>query len=127
MKNTWKFTQTLFDAQTFLANTGNHYRVVAQQPYLDRKGTAGCKGTVLTLTILEDSTDYGADKETGVKRDNNQFENFDVTILNGQIHQDLVKGDFISLEGYDQENSYVVGFDLILRFKGFRKENKKNA
>lgn len=128
MKNTFRFTKTIFMYELFALVTGNEYRVVSQAPYLDKKGTCGCQGTTLTLMILHDSMDYGVDKNTGAKRDNNIFETFDVTILNGQTHLDLQKGDLIALKDYDPDHSYVMNFDLILRYKGYTKlEDKKKA
>lgn len=125
IKNIGKYTQTIFKADVFAKATGNHYRVVSQAPYLDKKGKAGIQGTMLTLMVIEDSMDYGVDKNTGLPRDNNVMETFDVTILNGQTHLDLKKGDEIALKDYDPEHSYVMDYSLILRYKGYTKIEKK--
>lgn len=121
MKNMFIFTKTLFNADAFLEATDNKYRFVAQKPYYDKSGKTGIQGTTLTLSILVDHADYGVDKNTGEQRDNNQYENFDVTILNGQTHLDLKKGDIVALKDYDSEHSHVVNFDIIMRFKGYEK------
>ena len=121
MKNAFRFTKTVILADVFLKNTGNRYMVVAQAPYLDEKGKIGSVGTILTLMIQEDSTDYGIDKNTQRARDNNVYETFDVTILNGRTHLDVQKGDFVGLDGFDEDHSYFIDNNLILRFKGCHK------
>lgn len=126
IKNIYKFTKNTFLAKEFLEATGNAYRVVSQAPYMDKKGNVGTRGTTLTLMILQDSTDYGVDKNTGEQRDNNVFETFDVTILNGETHLDLKKGDNIALKDFDPDHSYVMDYSLILRFKGYVKLEGKN-
>lgn len=126
MKNIYLLVKKTFDVDTFLKATRNKYRVVSQTPYMDKKGTAGTRGTTLTLMILEDSLDYGVDKNTGLPRDNNVYETFDVTILNGQTHADLKKGDLVALVDYDPDHSYVMDYSVILRFKGYTKLEDKN-
>lgn len=120
MFNSMSYTKTFFDANKFLANTKNKYRVVGQKPYLDKSGKAGKQGVTLTLQIVEDVGDYGLDKE-GNKRPTNLFENFEATILNGQTKMDLNKGDYVSLGEFDQEHSYVINYDVILRFRSCKK------
>ena len=127
MKNIWKFTETVIRIDEFLKNTGNKYRLVNQKPYLDNSGKAGNVGTTLTLMILEDSTDYGIDQNTGNPRENNVYENFEVTILDGvTYHADLKKGDLVSLSGFIPELSFAIGFDWILRFKNIQKGMMEN-
>lgn len=128
MKNINKFVKTVIDMDTFLKNTGNKYKVVSQNPFMDNSGKAGSKGTTFTLLILEDSTDYGIDKRTGIQKDNNVFETFDVTILDGTTrHITLKKGDLVSLEGFIPELSYAIDFNLILRFRTIRKINLREG
>jgi len=110
--NTFMFTRTTIDWDKIAATTGNKYRVVASRPYKDKKGILA-DGVTLTLTVMQDTMDYGVDKN-GVPRDNNLYQNFDVTILSPT---DVKKGDMVQLEGFDPEHSYVIGFDLLLRFK----------
>lgn len=120
--NAWVFTETKFKADEFLKNTHNMYKVVSQRPYVSKKNPDE-KGISLTLLIVQDDTDYGVDKKTGLKRDNNTLNTFDVTVLNGKDRIDAQKGDFVSLISFDQERSFVIGFDLILRFKDVEKIN----
>lgn len=120
--NAWVFTETKFKADEFLKNTHNTYKVVSQRPYVSKKNPDE-KGISLTLLIVQDDTDYGVDKKTGLKRDNNTLNTFDVTVLNGKDRIDAQKGDFVSLISFDQERSFVIGFDLILRFKDVEKIN----
>ncbi|MFK3988368.1 hypothetical protein [Exiguobacterium mexicanum] len=120
--NAWVFTETQFKADDFLTQTHNTYKLVSQRPYVSKKDPDE-KGISLTLLIVKDDTDYGVDKKTGLKRDNNTLNTFDVTVLNGKDRIDAQKGDFVSLIGFDQEKSFVIGFDLILRFKDVEKIN----
>lgn len=120
--NAWVFTETKFKAEEFLKNTYNTYRLVSQKPYVSKKDPDE-KGIMLTLSIAKDDTDYGNDKKTGLKRDNNILNTFDVTILNGKDRIDVQKGEYVRLIDFDQEKSFVIGFDLILRFKNVEKVN----
>lgn len=122
--NTWVFTETKFKADEFLTNTGNMYRLVSQRPYVSKK-EPDIKGVALTLSITKDNTDYGSDKRTGLKRDNNILNTFDVTILNDNDHINVQKGEYVRLIDFIQERSFVIGFDLILRFKDVEKINVK--
>lgn len=124
MKNLFILTETTFKNDEFLKGTNNRFRVVSQMPYLDKNQKTGIVGTTLTLSILEDHIDYGVDKN-GVKRENNQYENFNVTILNGKTElADLKKGDIIALKDYDSKNSMIIGFDALLRYNGYQKLEK---
>lgn len=120
--NAWVFTETKFKAEEFLTNTHNTYRLVSQRPYVSKKNPDE-NGVLLTLLIVKDDTDYGIDKKSGLKRDNNTLNTFDVTVLNGQDHIDVQKGDYVRLIDFDQEKSFIIGFDLILRFKNVEKAN----
>lgn len=120
--NAWVFTETKFKAKEFLTNTGNMYRLVSQRPYVSKKEPDE-KGVTLTLAITKDSTDYGSDKKTALKRDNNILNTFDVTILNGKEHISVKKGEYVRLIDFIPEKSFIIGFDLILRFKDVEKIN----
>lgn len=122
--NAWVFTETRFKAEEFLKNTGNVYRFVSQKPFVNKKDPNE-KGVMLTLSIVKDDTDYGVDKNTGLKRDNNVLNSFDVTILNNKDRIDAKKGDHLRLVDFIEEKSYVIGFDLILRFRDVERVNVK--
>ena len=111
--NSWHFTRTVIDWEKFAQATHNQYRVVSSRPYKDKKGVLP-DGVSLTLQVIKDDFDYGVDKE-GNSRENNLFQNFDVTVLNDKI--DAKKGDMVQLLNFDAEHSYVINFDLLLRFK----------
>lgn len=125
IQHTWKYTQTTFNAGAFLKATGNIYQFVSQRPYQSKKNPED-KGTMATLLITHDDMDYGVDKN-GRKRDNNVLNTFDVTILNGQAELPFKKGDKVSLSGYIPEKSYVMGFDLLLRFRDIKKAGDLNG
>ncbi len=111
--NSFKFTKTIFESEKFLTATHNQYRVASVRPYTDKKGVLP-EGLNLTLTVMKDDMDYGVDKN-GNPRENNVYQNFDVTVLN-RSHE-VKKGDYVRLIDFDDEHSYVLGFDLLLRFK----------
>lgn len=111
--NSWNFTKTVFEWDKFAEATHNQYRVVSSRPYKDKKGILP-DGIALTLQVTQDDFNYGADKD-GNPRENNLFQNFDVTVLNNKI--DVKKGDVIQLLDFDAVHSFVINFDLILRFK----------
>lgn len=124
LKNSYVFTETNFNSEKFLANTKNAFKFVSQRPYKSKKDPDDT-GMVLTLAVYRDSTDYGIDKETGFKRENNEMNTFDVTVLNGKNHLDVKKGEFVRLIDYIPEKSFVIGFDLLLRYKNVEKINVK--
>lgn len=115
--NTHVITRTVILADKFLKGTANRYKVVSARPYTDKKGVLP-DGYTLTLKVLSDTIDYGYDKD-GNARENNVDQNFDVTVLSK--HTLLKKGDYVALKDFDEEHSYAIGFDLILRFKDYEK------
>lgn len=125
IQNSWKYTKTTFDAEAYFKATRNVYQFVSQKLYQSKKNPED-KGVTLTLLILHDDMDYGVDKN-GRKRDNNILNTFDVTILNGQSEVPLKKGDKVSLVGFMPEKSYVIGFDLLLRFRDVKKVEVPNG
>ncbi len=125
IQNSWVYTQTQFDAKKFLEAMSNEFQFVSQKPYQSKKNPDD-KGVTLTLLIAHDSMDYGVDKN-GHKRENNVLNTFDVTILNGQSEVPFKKGDKVSLVGFIPEKSYVIGFDLLLRFRDVKKAEVING
>lgn len=126
IQNSWAYTKTQFDAEKFLKATRNEYMFVTGKPYQSKKIPED-KGIALTLGIRHDDTDYGTDKKTGRRRDNNILNTFDVTILNGSSEIPFKKGDIVSLAGFIPEKSYVIGFDLLLRFRDAKKVGDSNG
>lgn len=106
--NSWNFIRTLFDWDKFAKVTHNQYRVVSSRPYKDKKGILP-DGVSLTLQVIKDDFDYGVDKD-GKQRENNLYQNFDVTVLNNKI--DVKKGDIVQLLDFDESHSYVINFDV---------------
>lgn len=124
LQNAWKYSETRFNAENFLKMTRNVFQFVGQKPFKSKKHPED-KGVTVTLLILHDDMDYGTDKN-GNKRDNNVLNTFDATILNGQDTVPLKKGDKVSLSGFIAEKSYVIGYDVLLRFKDVRKAVVQN-
>jgi hypothetical protein len=119
IQNSWIFVKSLFDSKMFLEKTRNTFQFVNQKPFVSKKHPEDV-GVLTTLLIMYDDMDYGVDKK-GNKRDNNVLNTFEVTILNGQTELPFKKGDKVSLVGYIPEKSYVIGFDVLLRFKDIKK------
>ena len=117
--NPWVYTRTAFDIETFKKATRNQYQFVGQKPYQSKKHPED-KGTTATLLIMYDDKDYGVDKN-GNKRDNNVLNTFEVTILNGETALPFKKGETVSLGNLIPEKTFVIGFDLLLRFDSIRK------
>jgi|GEM_PF-1806544 len=113
--NTWNFTKTIIDWEAIQKATHNQYRVVSVRPYVDKKGILP-EGYTLTLMVLKDDFDYGLDKN-GRPRENNVYCTFDATVLNRKTS--VKKGDIIRLLDFDEEHSFAIGFDLLLRFKDY--------
>lgn len=116
LQNSWFFSQTSFNDAKFKSVTNNQFRLVSQHPYASKKNPQDI-GVALTLQVVKDTADYGVDKKTGMKRENNVLNTFDVTILNGVQRLDAQKGDVIRLGDMIVEKTFIIGFNLILRYK----------
>ena len=103
IQNSWVYTQTQFDAEKFLKATQNIFLLVSAKPYQSKKDPDD-KGTTLTLSIMHDDMDYGVDKKTGKKRDNNVLNTFDVTILNGKTEVPFKRAIKCPWQGSCQRN-----------------------
>lgn len=90
--NTFVYTRTVIDWDKMAEALHNQFRVVSSRLYADKKGILP-EGVTLTLTVLKDDFDYGIDKKNGKPRENNLYQNFDVTVLNR--NHDFKKGDVI--------------------------------
>jgi len=119
IQNAWVYTHTTFDGEGFKEATKNLYKFVSQKPYQSKKDPKE-SGVTVTLLIAYDSKDYGVDKN-GRKRENNILNTFDATILNGEKELPFEKGEKVSLGKFLPEKSYVIGFDVLLRFDSIRK------
>lgn len=111
--NVWYYSKTSFDWAKFANMTRNQYRVVCTKPYIDKNGILG-DGITLTLTILYDDARYGTDKN-GQPRGDNQYQTFSATVLT-RAHNPQ-RGDIIQLLDFDNEHSFVIRFDTVLRFR----------
>lgn len=120
MKSSFVFMKTIIDWDKMVSFWGNEFYYVSETEYHDSKGKLP-DGVVVTLRIIKDDGDYGVSKKTGKPFQNNLGQNFDVTILNGKTSTDFKYEDKVTLIGFDQENSYAVNFDLLLRFKDIKK------
>ncbi len=117
LNNSYHFQETLIHWDMIEEATHNHYMVVASRPYKGNKDKGLDAGITVTLQVIEDDFDYGVDK-TGKPIENNVFQTFDATVIG--YDGEVAKGDLVSLHDFDQENSFVVKFDMILRFHGMQ-------
>lgn len=115
--NFWKYTKTVVDGEGFVKATRNLYRALGSRPYFDKKGKLP-NGRTYTLQVIHDDMDYGVDKKTGMQRETNKMQVFDVTVYN--TRNDIKCGDIVQLIEFDQENSYSINFNQILRFKDIK-------
>lgn len=118
--NSWVYTNTIFNVEKFLKATHNEYQFVAQKSFQSKKNLEE-RGVVVTLLVIHDDEDYGVDKKTGMKRDTNVLNSFDVTILNGKDSLSMKKGEKVTLVDFIEDKSFVIGFDLMLRFRDIKK------
>ena len=118
------YVRTVIDADAMLKDFGNKFRVVASRAYNGKAESNIPAGTTFTLQVLEDHAAPQIDKETGLPKDNNVFETFDVTIPGCQYPSGIVKGDFVSLGKFLPEISYYIKYNMILRFGEIRKITK---
>lgn len=107
------YKKTSFLDDLFKKATHNQYFCVACKPYAHKEGKLP-NGKRLTLRILKDDMDYGTDKQGNVRL-NNEGQNFDVTILSEDVTPQ--RGDIVALGELDEDNTYCLDFDLILRYK----------
>lgn len=121
MKNVNRYVRA--DGERFLKDTRNEYMMVDQRPYPGKIAEDGKvlipSGAKAKLLILHD--DGGVvDRNTGEIRDN-ELETIEVTIVGVDYPLPFEKKSKVRLEGFMPEISFVVGYDLILRFSGIEK------
>lgn len=124
MNNTSKFIETRIKNKEFEQMTGNNFMVLETKPFAGKGDLL--PGVNLTLLIQEDHAPAGyyGTKKDGSPREGIQFQNVTVTIANGRTEEtmkDLHAGDRIALVGFDPEHSYYIDFNLILRYKDYKK------
>lgn len=122
--NTWYFTRTIIQWEKIEAATHNQYRVVTSRPYKGNEAKGLPAGLNVTLQVLVDDFDYGVDK-LGIERENNVFATFDATILG--YTGTVKKGDLVSLHDFDENNSFVLDYNMILRFHDMKVLQRGNA
>lgn len=126
LQNSWIYTKTSFNDSLFKKNTNNQFILVSQRSYVNKKN-ADEKGVNLTLQVCKDYGKYGIDKKTGLERDNNVYNTFDVIVLNGEQTISAKKGDIIRLGELIEEKTYIFDFNLILRYKNVQVIKRDNS
>lgn len=121
IRNGNRYTKMIILVNKLLEDTGNCYRVVGQRAYKGKPEANLDPGTTFTLQIIEDNSEPIIDKKTGLPKDNNVFETFDVTVVGCKYPAPFAKGDYVSLGGFVEEASYYIDFSFILRFREIKK------
>lgn len=129
MNNQTKFTETLIKADELAKVTGNKYRVLSTRPYEGKNDLPN--GITMELLIMEDHAPAGyyGMKKDGSPREGVIYQNLTVTIANGEkdkMMKEIHAGDMISLHDFDQEHSYLINHDLILRYRAYKKIGASN-
>lgn len=127
IRNGYQYVQTNILMDKFLKDTRNEYRIVGQRAYKGKPEANLDPGTTFTLMIMHDDSEPIFDKKTGVQKDNNTFENFDVTVPGCKYPAPFKKGDFVRLDGFMEDVSYYVDYSFILRFRKIEKIAPQNA
>lgn len=127
INNAYRYSKTIVLGDKLLHDTKNRYMFVKQSEYKGNPDKGLAPGVNLELQVLEDISEPIIDKNTGLEKDNNVLENFSVQIVGAKYPLPLKKGDYISLEDFMEEASFLFGFDLILRFKGYKKLQPVNS
>ena len=124
MNNSSKFVKTVIKIDDLMRITGNKFKVLATKPY---EGKNDIKpGITLDLLILEDNAPAGyyGTKPDGSPKEGIMFQNIRVTVCNGEKDKsmaDLKAGDDISLYDFDENHSYFIDYNMILRFGRYEK------
>lgn len=120
-QNAYRYLFTKIDIERLLKDTLNEYLFVSQRPYKGKKDNEGNviiePGANITLQVITDISEPVIDKKTGEIKENNELETFEVTIEGCQYPLPFKKGDKVSLGDFDEENSYYINYNLILRFR----------
>lgn len=121
IQNAYRYSVTKINIDQFFRDTLNEYLVVSQRPYRGKTDLDGKiiiePGANITLQVITDISEPVIDKKTGEIKENNELETFEVTIEGCQYPLPLKKGDKVSLGDFDEENSYYINYNLILRFR----------
>ena len=110
LQNTWLYTKTVVLGEKILADFENQFKVLGKRPYSDSKGRYP-DGYRLNLKVLKDNGDPGVDKN-GIPRMTNVEQTFDVIVLDKTGCAEIFPGDYIALDGFNEQASYVINFNL---------------
>ena len=130
MNNQNTFVKTVIMNEKLERVTGNRFRVLATKPYAGKGDLP--PGVTVDLLIQEDNAPegfYGVKADGITPREGVLYQNMRVTIANGEPAKtlaDLKAGDEIRLLDFDQEHSYYIDFNLILRYRNYEKISKDN-
>ena len=131
IKNVTAYVRTVIDMDKFKQDTRNNYLYVSSRPYNGKQDDKGNfvlqKGAVVTLQVLEDHSEPVIDQRTGLVRENNYLETFDVTVVGAPYPLPYNKGDHVSLGAFLPESSYYIDHNLILRFAEIMPHSKKDG
>ena len=116
MKNVHKYVK--FDGNQMLKDFRNKFTFISQVPYAGKTlddGTEEIPAGVRMLLQIQHDDAPEVDKKTGEIIDNT-LEVFEATIIGVKYPLPLKKGCTVKLGGYRPEISYVINYNVILRF-----------
>ncbi len=117
IKDGYRYVRTVIDIQKMMKDFGNIFRVVSQRRYCGKPEKGIPAGVTFTVQVVEDHSEPIIDKKTGMEKDNNVFETFEVTVIGCDFPSAFKKGDYICFDEFCPEWSYYLDFSFILRFK----------
>ena len=116
LQNAYRYVDQRVNGDKMVKDWRNDFTLVLQRFYKG-KPEAGLKaGATVMLQINHDDSETVTDKETGLAKDNNVLNTFEVTIPGVEFPLPFAKGDRVSLGGFMQDHSYYINFSFILRF-----------
>lgn len=124
MANFYPYSKTVFNWLKFEKATRGIYQVISSYPFKGKPGELS-PGFNCRVMILQDDHDYGIDKN-GNQRDNNLYEQFNITIANDKVEKP-VKGQRIRPLDFISESSYLFDEGPLLRFKNYEVIQRKKT
>ena len=116
-----KYVRTVIDADKFLTDCHNTFRVCSKRAYKGKTDKGIPAGTTFDLQVMVDDSESYYDKN-GNLIENNLLEIFQATIPGHDYASSTIKkGDVVALGKLMEEISYYIDFNLILRFDGITK------
>lgn len=125
LQNTWLYTKNIILGDKILSDFDNQFKVLGKSLYSDKKGKKP-DGYRLNLKVLKDNGDPGTDGN-GMPRMTNAEQTFDVIVFDKAACADIVPGDYVALDDFNEEASFAYKFDLYIFFNSAHILKKANS